>query len=77
MVEHRVQDLDSCTCGIFQLYLYDNLFNPVENSKIQLNSKLIKNTVETLLNKLFTLDDQNANKQKMLEYAKSRGLKIT
>ena len=34
MVEDRVQDLNSVTCGIFQLYFYDNLFNPNKNSKI-------------------------------------------
>ena len=45
MVEDRVQDLNSATCGIFQLYFYDNLFNPNEKSKIQgkanLNKKII------------------------------------
>ena len=66
MVEDRVQDLDSSTCGIFQLYFYDNLFNPDENSKKQGNTKLNKKSVETLLNKLFTLDDQNKNEKKML-----------
>ena len=35
MVEDRLQDLDSSTCSIFQLYFYDNLFNPDKNSKIQ------------------------------------------
>ena len=35
MVEDRVQDLDSVSCGIFQMYFYDNLFNPDQNSKIQ------------------------------------------
>ena len=32
MVEDRVQDLDSVICGIFQIYFYDNLFNP--NKKV-------------------------------------------
>ena len=77
MVEDRVQDLDSSTCGIFHLYFYDNLFNPDENSKIQGNTKLSKKTVETLLNELFTLDDQNENNKKMLAYADSIGVKIT
>ena len=77
MVEDRVQDLDSSTCGIFQLYFYDNLFNPDENSKKQGNTKLNKKSVETLLNKLFTLDDQNENEKKMLDYADSIGVKIT
>ena len=35
MVEDRVQDLNSMTCGIFQIYFYNNLFNPDQNSKIQ------------------------------------------
>ena len=77
MVEDRVQDLDSSTCGIFQLYFYDSLFNPDENSKKQGNTKLNKKSVETLLNKLFTLDDQNKNEKKMLDYADSIGVKIT
>ena len=34
MVEDRLQDLNSSTCGIFRLYSYDNLFSPNENSKI-------------------------------------------
>ena len=42
MVEDRLQDLDSATCGIFQIYFYQNLFNTEENSKIQGNAKLNK-----------------------------------
>ena len=50
MVENRVQDLNSATGGIFQLYFYDNLFNPNENSKIQDKARLNKKTIEALLN---------------------------
>ena len=39
MVEDRLQDLDSSTCGIFQTYFYENLFNPDRNSKIQNKTK--------------------------------------
>ena len=35
MVEDRLQDLDSSTCGVFQLYFYDNLFSPNKNKTIQ------------------------------------------
>ena len=35
MVEDRVRDLHSVTWGILQIYFYDNLFNPDQNSKIQ------------------------------------------
>ena len=74
MVEDRIQDLDSSTCGIFQLYFYENLFNP--DSKIQNESKFKKSTVETLLNKLFSLDDRE-NEIKMEEYADELGVKIS
>ena len=76
-VEDRLQDLDSRACGIFQLYFHYNLFNPDENSKIQGNTKLTKKTVETLLNELFTLDNQDKNEKKMLEYANEIGVTIT
>ena len=45
IVEDRLQDLDSSTCGIFQLYFNDNLFNPDENRKIQNNTKVNRKTV--------------------------------
>ena len=76
MVEDRIQDLGSSTCGIFQLYFYENLFNFNENSKIQNETKLRKATVETLLNELFSLDDKE-NKIKMNEYADKLGIEIS
>ena len=76
MVEERLQDLDCSTCGIFQPYFYDNLFNPDENSKIQYSTKLTRKTVETLLNELFVLNNQDANEQKMREYANDLDIMI-
>ena len=76
MVEDRLQDLHSSTCGIFQLYFFDNLFNPDENSKIQNNSKVNRKTVEVLLNELFTLNHQNKNEQKMRQYANEIAITI-
>ena len=58
MVEDRLQDLNSSTCGIFQIFFYQNLFNPSEKSKIQGETRLTKKTIETLLNEIFTLDDK-------------------
>ena len=49
MVEDPIQDFETVTCGIFRLYIYENLFNPKANSKIS-DKKLTKKTVETLLN---------------------------
>ena len=71
IVEDRIQDLDSSTCGIFQIYFYGNLFNPDENSKIQGETKLNRKTVEMLLNELFSLDDKE-NEIKMEEYAEKQ-----
>ena len=76
MVKERIQDLDSAACGIFQLYFYENLFNPDKNSKIQNETKLKKSTVDTLLNELFSLDDKE-NEIKMIEYANELGIEIS
>ena len=75
-VEDRIQDLDSATCGIFQIYFYYNLFNPGKNSKIQGDTKLTKKTVETLLNELFSLDNKD-NEIKMEEFADKIDVKIS
>ena len=61
MVEDRIQDLDTVTCGIFQIYFYDNLFNPDKHSKIENKTKLNKKTIEILLNELLLLDNQEQN----------------
>ena len=71
-----MQDLDSATCGIFQIHFYKNLFNPDENTKILGETKLKKSTVETLLNELFSLGNQE-NEIKMEEYADKIGVKIS
>ena len=77
MVEDRVQNLNLATCGIFQLYFYDNLYNPNENSKIQGKTKLNKKTIETLLNELFVLDNQDKNEETIKQYAQNMGISVT
>ena len=70
------QDLDSVTCGIFQLYFYDNLFNPDKSSKIQDKAKLNEKTIETLLNELFVLDNQEQNEQTIRQYGQDMGISV-
>ena len=77
MVEDRVQDLNSVTCGVFQIYFYDNLFNPDENSKIQNKKWLNKKTIETSLNELFVLDDQETNEATIKQYANEKNITVT
>ena len=69
MVEDRVQDLNSVTCGIFPVYFYNNLFNSKGNSKIQDRTRPNKRTIETLLNELFVLDDKETNEATIRQYA--------
>ena len=77
MVEDRVQDLNSVTRGLFQIYFYDNLFNLDENSKTQNKKRLNKKTVETLLNELFVLDDQDKNEATVRQYANEHKITVT
>ena len=56
IVEDQLQELITDTCGIFQLYFQENLFNPLSDSKI-INDEFQpkkKQTIETLLNKIFS-----------------------
>ena len=77
MVEDRVQNLDSVTCGIFQFYFYDNLFDQDENSKIQDKARLNKRSIETLLNELFVLDDHETNEATIRQYANDNNITVT
>ena len=76
MVEDRVQDLNSVICGVFQIYFYDNLFNPNENSKIQDKRQQNKKTIETLLNELFVVNNQDTNKTTIRQYADENNISI-
>ena len=72
MVEDRIEDLDTMNCGIFQIYFYKNLFNIDQNSKIQNKKRLNKKTIETLLNELLVLSDQEQNEAITNQYADKR-----
>ena len=74
MVEDRVQDLNSVTCGIFQVYFYDNFFNPDKNNKIQDKKRLNKRTIATLLNEPFALDNQDTNEATIKQYANENNI---
>ena len=77
MVEDRIQNLNSVTSGIFQIYFYDNLFNDDLNSKIPNKKQSTKNTIEILLNELFVLDDQQQNEAEINEYTNEHDITVT
>ena len=68
MLEDPIQKTETVTCGIFQLYFYENLLNTEANSKMQNSKKLTKKTVKTLLSELFSLDKEN-NEKAIQKYA--------
>ena len=68
LVDDEIQEIYSDTCGLFQLYLYKNLFDPDENNNILNDEYLTKKTVETLLNEIFSRN-KNKNKRKIAEFA--------
>ena len=61
-VDDQLQRIDTDTCGIFQLYFYYNLFNPLKTSSIIDSTSLKRNTIEKLLNEIFSLDRDNNEK---------------
>ena len=77
MVEDRVQNRNSVTCDIFQIYFYHSLFNSDQNSKIQNKKRLKKKTAEILLNKLSLPEDQKQNEAKINEYANEHDIRVT
>ena len=54
--KNATQEITTDTCGEFQLYFYNNLFDPDHQSKILNHQKLSKNTLETRINKIFSTD---------------------
>ena len=56
ILENTIQEIETSTCGQFQLYLYKNLFDPDNKSNIISHKKLIKQTLQTLINEFFSTE---------------------
>ena len=54
-VDDQLQKTETDTCGIFQLYFYVRLLNPVENSQIINDKTLTKKTFKNSLMKFLQL----------------------
>ena len=74
MVDDCFQNLESDTCGLFQLYFYANLFLPEKNSKILNNKNLTISTIQTLLNEIFVLDI-NENERRVENFGQELNIK--
>ena len=53
ILENTIQEIETSTCGRFQLCLYENLFDPDNKSNIISHKKLTKQTLEMLIMKFF------------------------
>ena len=53
LVDNQIQKWETTTCGIFQHYVYLNLFNPVKNSQLITCKSLTKKSIGKLLNRIF------------------------
>ena len=71
-----IQTIETSTCGPFQLYFYEDFFFSDENSKLHIYKKLTNRAIETLLNELFSLD-QEKNEQIINGYIEQRQIKMT
>ena len=67
-LDDQLQQIETDTCGIFQLYFYYNLFNPFDNSSIIKDNVISKRTIEKLLNEIFTLN-QEENEKTITQFA--------
>ena len=66
-IDDHLQETTLDTCGIFQLYFYKNLFHPLEDSQIIEHEKLTKQTIEKILNEIFSRD-KASNEEKMEDF---------
>ena len=56
ILENAVQSITSPNSTSFQLYFFKNLFDPDERSKILIHKMLTKNTLETIINEIFSTE---------------------
>ena len=72
-VGDQLQNTETDTCGIFQLFSYENFFSPSELSTIINNKNLTISTIWKLLNEILKLD-RNVNKQRMQTFAQENNI---
>ena len=63
-VDDQLQKTETDTCGIFQLYFYVSLFNPVEKSQIISDKTVTKKKIEKLLNEIFTTEKDESKSRR-------------
>ena len=57
------------------MYFFNNVFKTDKNSRIQKHNKLTEKTIETSINEIFTLD-QEENEKAIQEYIELMNIKV-
>ena len=65
--------IEKDTRGMYQIYFYVNLFNPLENSSIISEKSLNKLAIKKLLNKIL-LTDRQENENRIEEFAEENNI---
>ena len=73
LVDNQLQVIKRDTCGMYQIYFYVNLFNPLENSSIISQESLNKRTIKKLLHKILSTDRQE-NENRIEQFAKENDI---
>ena len=62
LVDDQLQMIEKDMCGMYQIYFYVNLFNPLESSSILNKKSLNRRTIEKLLNEILSTGKQNESR---------------
>ena len=74
LADDQLQMIEKDTCGMYQIYFYVNLFNPLENSSIISKKSLNKRTIEKLLNEILSTDSHE-NENRIEQFVKENNIK--
>ena len=74
-VDDQLQKIEADTCGIFQLYFFVNLFNPDKNNAIIEDKIFTKNTIEKLLNEIFSANKEG-NERKIEDFIDEKQIRM-
>ena len=73
LADDQLQMIEKDTCGMYQIYFYVNLFNPLENSSIISKKSLNKQTIEKLLDEILSTDRQE-NENRIEQFVKENNI---
>ena len=65
------------SCGLFQIYFYENLFFVDNDNKIHDYKKLNSDALEILLNRSYSLNQKQKNEKAINEYIKQQQINLT